>query len=529
MILLIDNFDSFTYNIYQYVRKLGHEAEVRRNNDITIADIETLNPSHIIISPGPGNPSGAGISVEVVRTFAGKIPVLGVCLGHQSIGAAFGGVIVHAAELLHGKESEIYHDGQGIFSGMKNPFRAVRYHSLAIDRSSIPAELDVSAWTEDGEIMGVRHKLYSIDGVQFHPESIGTERGIEILANFLNPRPQPSRMQSAIRKVIRREDLEMGEAETVMEEIASGKATPAQIGSLLTALALKGESVSEISGFAHAMRRKATPIRKPEGRPLLDTCGTGGDASGSFNISTCAAFVAAGAGAAVAKHGNRSITSRCGSADLLEALGVNIAAPPEVMEKALREIGLAFLFAPKLHTSMKHAVPARVEMGIRTVFNILGPLANPAGADRQLIGVFSEDLLQKIAEALVRLGVNRAMVVHGSDGLDEITLTGPTQIVEVRENWIRRYAFHPGDLGFAVCKAGDLAGGNLKTNVEIALDILAGERGPKRDAVVINAAAAIYLSGLQPDLPAAAAAARQSIDSGAAQKKLDELIAATNH
>jgi anthranilate synthase/phosphoribosyltransferase len=528
MILLIDNYDSFTYNIFQYVRKLGFEADVRRNDEITVEAVESLAPSHIIISPGPGNPSGAGISVEAARAFAGKIPLLGICLGHQSIGAAYGGVIIHAAELFHGKESDIYHDGQGIFSGLRNPFRAVRYHSLAIDRSSIPAELEVSAWTDDGEIMGVRHKLYSVDGVQFHPESIGTEQGLDLLANFLNPRPQPSRMQAAIRKILRREDLEMGEAETVMEEIASGKATPAQIGSLLTALALKGESVSEISGFARAMRRKAIPIRKPSDGPLLDTCGTGGDASGTFNISTCAAFVAAGAGATVAKHGNRSITSRCGSADLLEALGVNIAAPPEVLEKTLRDIGLAFLFAPRLHSSMKHAVPVRVEMGIRTIFNILGPLANPAGADRQLIGVFSEDLLPKIAESLVRLGVSRAMVVHGSDGLDEITLTGPTRIAEVRDGWISRTTFHPGDLGYATCAAGDLAGGSLKTNVEIALDILAGERGPKRDAVVINAAAAIFLAGLRPDLPSAAAAAERSIDSGAAQKKLDDLIVATS-
>lgn len=528
MILLIDNYDSFTYIIFQYVRKLGFEAEVRRNDAITIEDIEALGPSHIIISPGPGNPGGAGVSVEAVRKYAGKIPLLGICLGHQSIGAAYGGIIVPAAELRHGKESEIFHDGQGIFSALKNPFRAVRYHSLAVDRSSIPAELDVSAWTEDGEIMGLRHKTYSVDGVQFHPESIGTENGLDLLANFLNPRPQPSRMQAAIRKALRREDLEMGEAETVMEEIASGKATPAQIGSLLTALALKGESVSEISGFAHAMRRKATPIRKPAGRPLLDTCGTGGDASGTFNISTCAAFAAAGAGAAVAKHGNRSITSRCGSADLLEALGVNLAAPPEVMEKALRDIGLAFLFAPRLHASMKHAVPVRVEIGIRTVFNILGPLANPAGTDRQLVGVFSEDLLPKIAESLVRLGVSRAMVVHGADGLDEITLTGPTRIAEVRDGWIHRFSFHPSDLGYAPCAAGELAGGSLKTNVEIALDVLSGQRGPKRDAVVINAAAAVYLAGLCPDLPSAAAAAEKSIDSGAAQKKLDDLIAATS-
>jgi len=527
MILLIDNYDSFTYNVYQYVRRLGHEVEVRRNTAVTIAEIERLRPSHVIISPGPGRPERAGISMETIRAFQGKIPILGICLGHQAIGAALGGSVVRAAALFHGKESEIFHDGRGIFSGMKNPFPAIRYHSLAVDRSSLPADLDVSAWTEDGEIMGLRHKYYSVDGVQFHPESVGTDGGIEILANFLNPRPRPSLMQAAIRKVSAREDLEMGEAESLMEEIASGKATPAQIAGLLTALALKGESVSEISGFAHALRRKAVAVRKPEGRPVVDTCGTGGDGSGSFNISTCAAFVAAGAGAAVAKHGNRSITSRCGSADLLEALGVNIAAPPEIMENALREIGLAFLFAPKLHASMKHAVPVRIELGVRTVFNILGPLANPAGADRQLVGVFSEDLLPKIAEALARLGVTRAMVVHGSDGLDEITLGGPTRVAEVRDGWIRRLTLQPRDFGFEPCREEELKGGSLKTNTEIALRVLDGEPGPKRNATVMNAAAAIYLAGLQPGLSEATAAAERAIDTGAARKKLDDLIAFT--
>ncbi len=527
MILLLDNFDSFTYNIFQYVRRLGHEVEVRRNNAVTAEEIDRLRPSHLIISPGPGRPENAGISMEAVRAFQGKIPILGICLGHQAIGAALGGSIVRAAALCHGKESEIYHDGKGIFSGMKNPFRAIRYHSLAVDRSSLPSELDVSAWTEDGEIMGIRHKRWSLDGVQFHPESIGTDRGIEILANFLNPRPRPSLIRAAIRKASAGQDLEMGEAETLMEEIASGNATPAQIAGLLTALAGKGESVSEIGGFARALRRKAAPVRKPEGRPVIDTCGTGGDGSGTFNISTCAAFIAAGAGATVAKHGNRSITSRCGSADLVEALGVNIAAPAEVMEKALREIGLAFLFAPKFHASMKHAVPVRLDLGIRTIFNILGPLANPAGADRQLIGVYSEDLVPRIAETLARLGTSRALVVHGFDGLDEITLGGLTRAAEIRDGWIRLLDIHPRDFGFEPCREGDLKGGSLKTNTEIALRILDGERGPKRNAAVMNAAAVIYLAGLQPGPAEAAAAAEKAIDTGAARRKLDELIAAT--
>ncbi len=525
MILLIDNFDSFTYNVYQGLRKLGHQVAVKRNNAVTVEDIDRLNPSQIVISPGPGRPEDAGVTLEVIRRFLGKVPILGICLGHQAIGQAFGGEIVRAPALFHGKSSEIFHDGRGIFSGIKNPFRAVRYHSLVIKKVSLPEELEVSAWTEDGDIMGIRHRTYVIEGVQFHPESIGTEFGLELLANFLSPKPRPSLIQSAIRKVYGGADLSEGEAEEVMAEITSGKATAAQIASFLTALGAKGESVSELIGFARVMRRKAVGIAKPEGRTVVDTCGTGGDASGTFNISTAAAFVAAGAGVTVAKHGNRSVTSRCGSADLLEALGVNIAAPSGIMEKALEKIGISFLYAPKLHLSMKHAVPVRTEMGIRTVFNILGPLANPANADRQIVGVFDASIMEKMARALMGLGVTKAMVVHGCDGLDEITLTGPTKVSEVNEGWIRNYVLDPADYGLSLCGPEDLKGGDLKTNCEIVMSILEGRKGPPRDVVIINAAAAIFLSGKAGSLHEAIGMAGESIDSGAALRKLNDLAA----
>lgn len=524
MILLIDNYDSFTFNIFQYIRRMGHQVKVARNDEITVDEIEVLNPSHIVISPGPGTPRTAGNSTEIVKSYTGKIPILGICLGHQCIGSAFGASIVRAARLYHGKISRIEHDNRGIFSNISNPFPATRYHSLVIEKVSVPPQLEISAHSEDGEIMALRHKRYSVTGLQFHPESIGTGEGFRLLENFLKPEHNLPLVRPAIQKMLERVDLTEEESEKVMDEITSGQATPAQIASFLTGLSIKGETVSELAGFVRVMRRKATPVKRPEGRKVVDTCGTGGDSSGTFNISTVSAFVTAGAGITVAKHGNRSVTSRCGSADLLEALGVNIHLSPQSIQEALDEIGIAFLFAPNLHGSMKHAVPVRRDMGVRTAFNILGPLSNPAGADCQVIGVFDSAITEKIAGVLVRLGTEKAMVVHGGDGLDEITLTGETKVSEVNDGWIRNYSLDPADYGFQYCEPGDLKGGGLKTNCEIALSVMEGEKGPRRDVVILNSAAAIYSSGMVDNFEEAVLRAGDSLDSGAALKKLEELI-----
>ncbi len=529
MILLVDNYDSFTHNIFQALRKLGREVVVKRNDAVTVEEATAMKPEAVVISPGPGDPAQAGICLPLVRALQGKVPFLGICLGHQCLAAAFWAEIVPAAELVHGKESEIHHDGKGIFSGIKNPFKAVRYHSLAVRRASLPPELEISAWTEDGEIMGIRHSIYSLEGVQFHPESIGTESGLQILANFLSPPPQTSPLKSAIRTVMEGGDLDAGRAEVVMEDIAAGKATPAQIGCFLAALTLKGERVSEIVGFARVLRRRVVAVRRPsDDRPICDTCGTGGDGRGTFNISTCAALVAAGAGVTVAKHGNRSVTSRCGSADVLEALGVNVAVSSDVMGRSLDRVGIAFLFAPRLHPCLKFVGPVRSEIGFRTIFNLLGPLANPAGADRQLLGVCRDGLRRPMAESLVALGVRRALVVWGEDGLDEITLCGATRVSEVCEGWIRDYEIRPQDFGFRLCRPEEISGGDLRTNSDIILGILSGKPGPARDVVVLNAAAAIFLSGLASDFKEAARRAETAIDDGSAMKKLEALIAVTN-
>ncbi|GAB4367136.1 MAG: bifunctional anthranilate synthase component II/anthranilate phosphoribosyltransferase [Deltaproteobacteria bacterium] len=531
MILVIDNYDSFTYNLVQYLGELGAAVEVVRNDAVSVGDLASRNPDGLVISPGPGGPESAGISLEAIRTFRDRIPILGVCLGHQCIGTAFGGEVVHAGILMHGKTSSIRHDGEGIFRMVENPMTATRYHSLALRRDSLPEELVVTAESEDGEIMAIRHRSRPIFGVQFHPESILTRYGKRILENFLSlidPR-QPVRacfgnIREAIATVAAGTDLSPDGMRDAMRMIMEGEATPAQVASFLSCLAMKGETIGEIAAAVEVMRQKAIPIHGPPGEPLLDTCGTGGDRSGTFNISTTVAFVAAGAGIRVAKHGNRSVTSRSGSADVLEALGADLDAPVATVQRALDEAGITFLFAPKFHAAMRHAIGPRREIGIRTIFNILGPLSNPARADCQVVGVYSESLGETYANVLAELGVRRALVVHGADGLDEVSLTGPSIVWDVRGGSVHRDRFDPGSVGIETVPLGSIQGGDASVNAGILRDVLLGVPGPARQAVVLNAAFAILAGGKAGSILEGIQEAERSIDSGAALEKLEAFL-----
>jgi len=333
-------------------------------------------------------------------------------------------------------------------------------------------------------------------------------------------------MHSLIKKVEAGSDLSRQEAESAMEEILSGRSNEETIVALLAALRAKGETVGELVGFARAMRRQVTPVFADGSRPeelLVDTCGTGGDSSGTFNISTAAAFVAAGAGVRIAKHGNRSISSKCGSADVLEALGVSLDVVPERVGAAIREIGIGFLYAPALHTAMRHAMPARRRLG-RTAFNLLGPLTNPAGARAQIAGVFSDKVVEKVALVFSELDVERAFVVHGAGGLDEISLCGETTVGDVHRGAVRIHQVTPEDFGLERAPLEAIAGGDAAHNADLIRAILSGEAGPRRDIVVANAAAAIVASGRAADFLEGAQLAAASIDSGSARKKLDALI-----
>jgi anthranilate phosphoribosyltransferase len=334
------------------------------------------------------------------------------------------------------------------------------------------------------------------------------------------------------------QSLSRQEAREVMMEVLSAKCTDAQISGLLVALHMKGETVEEIVGFAEAIRAAASPLpieaanaldvsgtgRDALAEPsLVDTSGTGGDASGTFNISTATAFVAAGAGVRVAKHGNRSISSKCGSADVMEALGVNVQLSPKLATQCLHEIGICFLYAPNLHSAMKQVQTVRRELRMRTMFNLLGPLTNPARASGQVVGVYSLHLVEKLAEALSMLGLHRALVVHGLDGLDEITITGPTRVAEAREGSVRTYEITPEEFGMSRATLNDISGGDAVENAEIIRAVLSGERSPRRDVVLLNSAAALVAAGKAEHLIQALPLAAQSIDSGAAARKLEAM------
>lgn len=333
-------------------------------------------------------------------------------------------------------------------------------------------------------------------------------------------------IKEAIDKLVNRDNLSEQEAELVMNEIMEGKALPTEISAFLTALRMKGETIPEITGCAKVMRDKVTHIHTRH-KFLVDTCGTGGDKAHTFNISTISAFVAAGAGVIVAKHGNRSVSSKCGSADLLEELGVNIEASVNTVERCLDEAGIAFMFAPMLHTAMKFAIGPRKEIGIRTIFNILGPLTNPAGAQAQVLGVYAPELTNTMAQVLGNLGCREAWVLHGSDGLDEVTTTGITHVSRWKDGRIEELKIDPKDFGIPIAKKEMLEGGDKFQNAKIARDVLGGKKGYERDIVVLNSAVAIVCGKKAKDIKEGIKSAEESIDSGKAIGKLNDMIKIT--
>lgn len=524
MYLLIDNFDSFTYNVSQVLSTLTDKPiRVVRNNAISLEEIEAMKPDGLIISPGPGRPEDAGVSVAAIRRFAGKLPILGICLGHQAIGYAFGGKIVRAKRIVHGKVEEIRHDGKGLFRGVASPASFARYHSLAIEAESLPDCLEATATSMDGDVMGVRHKEYLIEGLQFHPESIASEQGKALLKNFLSYKREPFPFKALLSKVSSGTDLSSAEAASFMDELTEGGLSDAQIAGFLMALETKGATAAEIAGCASVLRRKRVPVA--HSRPVLDLCGTGGDGLGTFNISSMAAIAAAACGVPTAKHGNRAVSSLSGSADIYQELGMNIQLPPEKAAQVLEQAGFAFLFAPIYHGAMKYAGPARKALGVKTIMNLLGPLANPCLAEYQVIGVHDAELLEAVASAARLLGVKRVMAVHSEDGMDEISPYRPTRMVEIGEDGeLRRRVFDPAGLGIPQGSLADLEGGNASANAGLARDLLAGSGSQAiAHAVALNAGAGLYVYGAAESVEEGYRKAMAALADGRAAKRLEEV------
>ncbi len=548
MIFVIDNYDSFTYNVVQQLAKLGAQVEVRRNDAVTIDELAARRASGelegIVISPGPGTPDAAGVSLDVVA-FADEsdTPLLGICLGHQCIAQYYGASIVRACHVAHGKTSLIRHGGAGLLGDMSRPFTATRYHSLVVDPDTLPSCLRVTATLEDGTIMGLSHESKPIHGVQFHPESVLTAEGDLIARAFLEvcgvveppARTRPAAGASTSRRVVETipdalsividgGSLTEGQASSAMGVIMDGEGTEAQVASLITALRMKGETVDEIVGFARAMRSRANTVVTTSS-DTLDIVGTGGDGLKTFNISTTSAFVVAGAGVPVAKHGNRASSSASGAADVIEALGVAIALTPADMGRCVNEVGIGFLFANVLHPSMRFAAGPRREIAIRTVFNILGPLTNPAGAHHQLLGVYAPRLVDMMTEVAGRMGAEHVLVVHGHPGMDEASCSGPTQVGEYHDGTLSRYEIVPGRFGLPTGDPAAVRGGTPEENAVITRAILSGEQGPRRDTILLNAGMGLYAADRVAGIEEGVDLARASIDSGAALAKLEGLIA----
>ena len=524
MYLLIDNYDSFTYNVYQYLSQLKPgEVIVKRNDEISLSEIEEMDPEGIIISPGPGRPDENGIIIDCIREFKSRFPILGICLGHQAIGQAFGGKIIKSGKIFHGKTDVIENDGKGVFRNLSPMMEVVRYHSLVIEKESFPDELEITAFSSDGEIMGLRHKTYPIEGVQFHPESVASESGHHLLKNFLNYKRESLKPKEILKSIMKHKSLTFEEAADFMEELTEGNLNEVVISGFITAMNTKGASADEIAGCASVLMKKKVNI-KASGK-ILDIVGTGGDELGSFNISSFSALIAAASGAKVAKHGNRAVSSLSGSADFYRALSIPVDIKPSEAEKLIDKCSFSFLFAPFYHSAMRHAGPVRNKLGVKSIFNLLGPLVNPASADYQLIGVYDRSLCRTIAQAAKMLGVKRVVVVHGFDGLDEMSVSAPTRVVKIFEDGKEEvYIFEPEKAGLKTYPIEMLKGGSAAENAKEAEKLLKGEGNEAiRTSVCLNAGAALYLYGQTESIEEGYKISSEALSTGKVLAKVNQL------
>lgn len=556
MFLLIDNYDSFTFNLVQAFLQLGRKPVVVKNDDPALPGMATRPDLEMVcISPGPGRPEKAGFCLDFLAALPHTVPVLGVCLGHQILGQAAGARVVVGPRTMHGKQSAVTHNSRGLFRGLASPMIAGRYHSLLVREEDMPELLEVTAYCDAfhpppdclpggslgnasgsspahtpaqtsgkspdsaREVMAFRYTDRPWAGVQFHPESVLTPEGLRLLANFpsgLYQHTQPSaadsmilsrargthspiQMASIMESLARGENLSAETAAVAFSRLMDGELSASQAGALLLGLRAKGETPEEVSEAALAVLVRAVSV-PPVSEDCIDIVGTGGDNKSSFNCSTATSLTLAGMGHKVLKHGNRSVSSKCGSADVLEQLGLPLDTPPESVARLLRDEGFVFLFAPRYHPSFQHVMPIRRELGVRTLFNILGPLVNPARPGRHFLGVADPSQLSLVAETLARTSSGRGAVVCGAGGYDELTTLGEARIIFVDNGTVRPGKLDPADYGFTPCAEQDLAVQGPEHAAAVMRELLHG-KGPEpmREMLALNLAFALYLIRSGPD------------------------------
>ncbi|OCG43539.1 anthranilate phosphoribosyltransferase [Gilliamella sp. Choc4-2] len=539
-ILFIDNIDSFTYNLVDQLRNSKHCVTIYRNTipaNVIIEKLSQMQNPILMLSPGPGAPSDAGCMPELLKRLKGKLPIIGICLGHQAIVESYGGSIVPAGDILHGKASLIEHDEQAMFKGLPNPLPVARYHSLKGE--NIPKTLTINALCNN-IVMAVRNDEDRVCGFQFHPESILTIQGAELLEQTikwaLNPpqkqdKPkqeaivdkQEYNIQPIVNKLYLGQSLTQEESKILFSLIIQGKIEPTVLATAIISMKVRGEKPDEIAGAALALLENADLFDSPD-YDFTDIVGTGGDGTNSINISTASAFVAAALGYKVAKHGNRGVSSKSGSSDVLSALGIKLNMSAQTSRQALDELGVCFLFAQQYHSGFRHAAPIRQQLKTRTIFNVLGPLINPSRPKRILLGVYHPDLIQPIAETLKMLNYKHAYVVHGA-GMDEVAIHGKTDVAEVKDGEIRYFTLKPDDFGLPTFTLKDIEGGTPEQNRDMLIAILQGYGKPAhQSAIAANVAMLMSLFG-ESNLKQNAQRAIEMMQSGKPYALLQQLAA----
>ncbi len=521
--LILDNYDSFTFNLYQYIGELGGNPVVHRNDKIDLSEVERLGVSHIVISPGPGNPyteRDIGISEKLIDYAAKQhIPLLGVCLGHQVLAKHFGATVSRVPKPFHGKTSKVRHESNSaLFKGIDREFDAMRYHSLCAEKDTVSHSLRITASSEDGVIMAIEHTELPLYGIQFHPESIGTPVGKEILRNFLSVSKKSPSIKVhtlVLGKTHMSTTLFTQSAFEQIKTLLSEKCEDAEREAIFNNLVQQPISADVLTDGVRALRESMIPLSLSS--YAIDTCGTGGSGLKTINTSSLTAFIVAAAGGKVAKHGNRSASGNCGCFDLLEELGVNIHLNPDEERRVFERLGIAFLYAQLHHPALRFVAPLRKKYGKKTLFNLIGPLCNPAGVKQQLIGTAREEDAQIIAKALQMLGSVGSIVVTGHDGLDEVTVTDTTTVRYVREENVEIKEFSPASLSIKLALPHEIEGGTAKENAALFLELAQGKgTAAMRSLILINAAHALLLTPLVTKLEDAFLLAKKTLNSGAA-------------